>query len=110
MLGPPQLSSGPAGRRPRRLTLDNGLLIDAATTSGRRRTDAPSAATCHETPTAQHGVTAEMLPAGTPILFVPLNVEQQMTADAVAPGRGRVGAGPEGTAVAGGGEISALAP
>jgi len=26
MLGPPQLSRGPAGRRPRRLTLDNGLL------------------------------------------------------------------------------------
>ena len=36
-----------------------------------------------------HGVTAEMLLAGKPILQVPLNLEQQMTADAVA----RMGAG-----------------
>src|SRR5688500_4861542 len=43
MLGP--LSScGPAERRPRRLTLDNGLLIDAATTSAPRRGGARSAA------------------------------------------------------------------
>lgn len=36
-----------------------------------------------------HGVTCEMLLAGKPILFVPLNLEQQMTADAVT----RMGAG-----------------
>ena len=37
----------------------------------------------------EHGVTAEMLLAGKPIVQVPLNLEQEMTADSVA----RMGAG-----------------